>query len=219
MIEAAVAMLACTRIGAIHSIVFAGFSAEALRDRILDADCRYVICADEGRRGGRTVPLKVNVDNALRACPNVKTVFVVRNTGGTIDWDNRNTWYHEEIAAASPDCSPEPMDAEDPLFILYTSGSTGKPKGVLHTTGGYLVYAAMTHQYVFDYRPGEIFWCTADIGWITGHSYTVYGPCATVQLRSCSRAFPPTRLPIVFGRSSINIGSIFFIRPLLPSAP
>lgn len=207
--EAAVAMLACTRIGAMHSIVFAGFSAEALRDRILDADCRYVICADEGRRGGKTVPLKANVDAALQACPNVKTVFVVRNTGGTIEWDNRNAWYHDEIAAASPDCPPEPMDAEDPLFILYTSGSTGKPKGVLHTTGGYLVYAAMTHLYVFDYRPGEIFWCTADIGWITGHSYTVYGPLcngATTLMFEGVPTYPaPDRFWKVVDKHRVNI--------------
>jgi acetyl-CoA synthetase len=207
--EAAVAMLACTRIGATHSIVFAGFSADALRDRILDADCRYVICADEGRRGGKTVPLKANVDTALQACPNVKTVFVVRNTDGTINWDDRNVWYHDKIAAASPDCPPESMDAEDPLFILYTSGSTGKPKGVLHTTGGYLVYAAMTYQYVFDYHPGEIFWCTADIGWITGHSYTVYGPLcngATTLMFEGVPTYPaPDRFWKVVDKHGVNI--------------
>lgn len=207
--EAAVAMLACTRIGATHSIVFAGFSADALRDRILDADCHYVICADEGRRGGKTVPLKANVDTALQACPNVKTVFVVRNTDGTIDWDDRNVWYHDEISAASPDCPPESMDAEDPLFILYTSGSTGKPKGVLHTTGGYLVYAAMTYQYVFDYHPGEIFWCTADIGWITGHSYTVYGPLcngATTVIFEGVPTYPaPDRFWKVVDKHGVNI--------------
>jgi acetyl-CoA synthetase len=176
--EAAIAMLACARIGAIHSIVFGGFSADALRDRILDADCRYVVCADEGRRGGRRVPLKANVDEALRSCPNVATVFVVRNTAEPVPWTGRDVWYHEAVAAASADCPPEAMDAEDPLFILYTSGSTGKPKGVLHTTGGYLVYAAMTHQYVFDYHPGDVYWCTADVGWVTGHSYSIYGPLA-----------------------------------------
>ena len=175
--EAVVAMLACTRIGAIHSIVFGGFSAEALKDRIRDADCRYVVCADEGRRGGRRVPLKNNVDTALEACPKVETVFVVKNTGGHIAWfQGRDVWYEEAMADASDDCLAEEMDAEDPLFILYTSGSTGKPKGVLHTTGGYLLYAAMTHRYVFDYQDHEIYWCTADVGWITGHSYIVYGP-------------------------------------------
>ncbi|BBA32588.1 acetyl-coenzyme A synthetase [Methylocaldum marinum] len=207
--EAAVAMLACARIGAVHSIVFAGFSADALRDRILDADCRYVICADEGNRGGRTVPLKTNVDTALQSCPNVKTVIVVRNTGGTIDWDARSVWYHEELAEASPDCPPESMDAEDPLFILYTSGSTGKPKGVLHSTGGYLVYAAMTFQYVFDYRPGEIYWCTADVGWITGHSYTVYGPLcngATTLMFEGIPTYPaPDRFWRVVEKHRVNI--------------
>jgi acetyl-CoA synthetase len=176
--EAAVAMLACARIGAIHSIVFGGFSADALRDRILDADCRCVVCADEGRRGGRRVPLKANVDEALQSCPNVATVFVVRNTAEPVAWTGRDVWYHEAVATASADCPPEAMDAEDPLFILYTSGSTGQPKGVLHTTGGYLVYAAMTHKYVFDYHPGDVYWCTADVGWVTGHSYSIYGPLA-----------------------------------------
>ncbi|BBL75025.1 acetate--CoA ligase [Methylomagnum ishizawai] len=177
--EAAVAMLACARIGAVHSIVFGGFSADALRDRILDADCHTVVCADAGRRGGKTVPLKANMDEALRACPNVVTAFVVRNTGAAVDWvEGRDVWYHAAVAAADPECPPETMDAEDTLFILYTSGSTGKPKGVLHTTGGYLVYAAMTHHYVFDYQPGEVYWCTADVGWVTGHSYVVYGPLA-----------------------------------------
>jgi acetyl-CoA synthetase len=175
--EVAVAMLACARIGAIHSVVFGGFSPESLKDRILDSDCRVVITADEGLRGGKRVPLKHNVDTALTACPNVHTVFVVRRTGGDITWiEGRDCWVHELTAKASADCPPEAMDAEDPLFILYTSGSTGKPKGVLHTTGGYLVYAAITHKYVFDYHEGEIYWCTADVGWVTGHSYIVYGP-------------------------------------------
>jgi len=177
--EAAYAMLACTRIGAVHSVVFGGFSPDALRDRILDADCQTVITADEGVRGGKYVPLKQNVDKALQSCPNVDTVLVVKRTEGEVDWvEGRDIWYHEALHGVSDDCPPEPMDAEDPLFILYTSGSTGKPKGVLHTTGGYLLQAAMTHQYVFDYRDGEIYWCTADVGWVTGHSYIVYGPLA-----------------------------------------
>jgi acetyl-CoA synthetase len=177
--EAAYAMLACTRIGAVHSVVFGGFSPDALRDRILDADCHTVITADEGVRAGKYVPLKQNVDKALQSCPAVSTVLVVQRTEGDVDWvSGRDIWYHESLHGVSDDCPPEPMDAEDPLFILYTSGSTGKPKGVLHTTGGYLLQAAMTFKYVFDYRDGEIFWCTADIGWVTGHSYIVYGPLA-----------------------------------------
>ncbi|HEY0289164.1 MAG TPA: acetate--CoA ligase [Pseudomonas sp.] len=177
--EAAYAMLACTRIGAVHSVVFGGFSPDALRDRILDADCHTVITADEGVRGGKYVPLKQNVDKALQSCPDVSTVLVVQRTEGEVNWvEDRDIWYHEALHGISSDCPPEPMDAEDPLFILYTSGSTGKPKGVLHTTGGYLLQAAMTHKYVFDYRDGEIFWCTADVGWVTGHSYIVYGPLA-----------------------------------------
>ena len=177
--EAAYAMLACTRIGAVHSVVFGGFSPDALRDRILDADCRTVITADEGVRGGKPVALKNNVDKALASCPRVSTVLVVQRTGASVNWsDGRDLKYQETLAAASDDCPPEPMDAEDPLFILYTSGSTGKPKGVLHTTGGYLLQAAMTFKYVLDYRDGEVFWCTADVGWVTGHSYIVYGPLA-----------------------------------------
>lgn len=175
--EATVAMLACTRIGAIHSIVFGGFSPDALRDRILDADCQTVITADQGVRGGQTIPLKENADIALNSCPNVKNVIVVKRTGADITWhEQRDCWYHEITAQAADTCEPEPMAAEDPLFILYTSGSTGKPKGVLHTTGGYLLYAAITHKYVFDYREGEVYWCTADVGWVTGHTYIVYGP-------------------------------------------
>jgi len=177
--EAAYAMLACTRIGAVHSVVFGGFSPDSLRDRILDADCRTVITADEGVRGGRFIPLKRNVDKALESCPNVSTVLVVERTQGDVDWvEGRDLWYHEAMHEMSDDCPPEPMDAEDPLFILYTSGSTGKPKGVLHTTGGYLLQAAMTFKYVLDYRDNEVFWCTADVGWVTGHSYIVYGPLA-----------------------------------------
>ncbi len=177
--EAVVAMLACTRIGAVHSVVFGGFSPTALRDRIQDSDCGVVVTADEGVRGGRTVPLKANGEKALAECPNVHTVAIVRRTGGDITWsEGRDLWYHEAVADASPECAPEQMDAEDPLFILYTSGSTGKPKGVLHTTGGYLLQTAMTHKYVFDYHDGEVYWCTADVGWVTGHSYIVYGPLA-----------------------------------------
>ncbi|NWA91211.1 acetate--CoA ligase [Pseudomonas sp. D8002] len=177
--EAAYAMLACTRIGAVHSVVFGGFSPDALRDRILDADCHTVITADEGVRGGKPVALKQNVDKALASCPGVSTVLVVQRTGAAVNWtEGRDLKYQQALDAASDDCPPEPMDAEDPLFILYTSGSTGKPKGVLHTTGGYLLQAAMTFKYVLDYREGEVFWCTADVGWVTGHSYIVYGPLA-----------------------------------------
>ena len=177
--EAAVAMLACARIGAVHSVVFGGFSPDALAGRIQDCDSNMVITADEGVRGGRPIPLKANTDAALESCPDCKKVIVVRRTGGDIAWiDGRDVWYHEAMSGASADCPPEEMNAEDPMFILYTSGSTGKPKGVLHTTGGYMVYASMTHQYVFDYHDGEIYWCTADVGWVTGHSYIVYGPLA-----------------------------------------
>ncbi len=175
--EAAYAMLACTRIGAIHSIVFGGFSPEALKDRIQDADCQVVITSDEGLRGGKRVPLKKNADIALAQCPGVHTCIVVKRTGGDIAWDEkRDFWYEDLVERQANDCEPEVMDSEDPLFILYTSGSTGKPKGVLHTTGGYLLQAAMTHKYVFDYQEGDIYWCTADVGWVTGHSYIVYGP-------------------------------------------
>ncbi|MEE4297077.1 MAG: acetate--CoA ligase [Wenzhouxiangella sp.] len=179
--EAAVAMLACARIGAIHSVVFGGFSPGALADRIIDCEASVVITADESVRGGKRVPLKANVDKALSQdrVTTIEKVIVVKRTGGDIDWtDGRDLWYEEITAAADKDCPPEEMSAEDPLFILYTSGSTGKPKGVLHTTGGYLLYASMTHELVFDYRPGEVYWCTADVGWVTGHSYIVYGPLA-----------------------------------------
>jgi len=179
--EAAVAMLACARIGAVHSVVFGGFSPEALANRIIDCGSSAVITADEGIRGGKVIPLKKNVDQALTqpGTDIVEKVIVVERTGGEIDWhESRDRWYHTITETASADCEPEPMGAEDPLFILYTSGSTGKPKGVMHTTAGYLLYASMTHQYVFDYRPGEIYWCTADVGWVTGHSYIVYGPLA-----------------------------------------
>ncbi len=175
--EAAMAMLACSRIGAVHSVVFAGFSPESLSNRILDCDSTFVITADEGLRGGKPVPLKRNVDEALKTCPDVESVLVVQRTGNDIPWNShRDRWYHDLVPSQSPECTAVSMNAEDPLFILYTSGSTGKPKGLLHTTGGYLVYTSLTHEIVFDYHQGDIFWCTADVGWITGHSYIVYGP-------------------------------------------
>nr|WP_066044711.1 acetate--CoA ligase [Bathymodiolus septemdierum thioautotrophic gill symbiont] len=178
ILQASYAMLACARIGAIHSVVFAGFSPEALKDRILDSQCKVVITADEGMRGGRATALKTNVDKAIEFCDCVEAVIVVQNTKGNVDWGKRDVWYHDLVAEVSTNCPCESFDAETPLFILYTSGSTGKPKGVLHTTGGYLLYAAITHKYVFDYQDGDIYWCTADVGWVTGHSYIVYGPLA-----------------------------------------
>jgi acetyl-CoA synthetase len=213
--EAAVAMLACARIGAIHSVVFGGFSPDSLAGRIEDCRSTVLITADEGLRGGRKVPLKRNADTALRQCPGVKTVVVVRRTGGDIDWtQGRDLWYHEICAKASPDCPPEAMSAEDPLFILYTSGSTGKPKGVLHTTGGYLVYTAMTHEYVFDYRDGETYWCTADVGWVTGHSYIVYGPLAngatTLMFEGVPNYPDPSRFWQVVDKHKV---SIFYTAP------
>jgi acetyl-CoA synthetase len=175
--EAAYAMLACARIGAVHSVVFGGFSPEALKDRILDSDCQVIITADEGYRGGKTVPLKENTDKALESCPRVHTCLVIQRTSGDIDWlEGRDVWYHDASNNVTSECHPEIMDSEDPLFILYTSGSTGKPKGVMHTTAGYLLMSAMSHKYTFDYKEGDIYWCTADVGWITGHSYIVYGP-------------------------------------------
>jgi len=189
--EVIVAMLACTRIGAVHSVVFGGFSPEALKDRILDSDCKVVITSDEGLRGGRPIPLKANADKALESCPHVHTVFVVKRTGGAISWkEGRDVWYEEAIAAADAECKPESMDAEDPLFILYTSGSTGKPKGVLHTTGGYLLHAAISHKYIFDYHDGDVYWCTADVGWVTGHTYIVYGPLANGAISLAFEGIP-----------------------------
>ncbi|MBF0460263.1 MAG: acetate--CoA ligase [Magnetococcales bacterium] len=175
--ETVVAMLACARIGAIHTVVFSGFSPEALKDRLLDVECCALVTADEGRRGGKRIPLRAHAEAILTACPGVHTVFNVRLTGSEVDWQHhRDVWYQEAIAAASPDCPAEPMDAEDPLFILHTSGSTGRTKGLMHTTAGYLLYAAMTYRYIFDHHPGDVFWCTADLGWVAGHSYVLYGP-------------------------------------------
>ena len=208
--ELAVAMLACARIGAIHSVVFGGFSPESIKDRILDSDCQTVITADEGIRGGKNIPLKGNVDKALASCPNVHTVFVIRRTAGSIDWtEGRDVWYHDAVAETELDCPVEWMDAEDPLFILYTSGSTGKPKGVLHTTGGYLLHAAITHKYVFDYHDGDIYWCTADVGWVTGHTYIVYGPLANAATTLVFEGVPTypdaSRFWQVCDKHSVNI--------------
>ena len=210
--EAAVAMLACTRIGAVHTVVFGGFSPEALSGRIIDSDAKVVITADEGVRCGRAVPLKKNVDEALTN-PDVKTinkVLVLKRTGGDVEWhEHRDVWWHEATANVSDVCPPEEMKAEDPLFILYTSGSTGKPKGVLHTTGGYLVYAAMTFKYVFDYQPGETFWCTADVGWITGHTYLIYGPLAngakTILFEGVPNYPSTSRMSEVVDKHQVNI--------------
>ncbi|GLQ73212.1 acetate--CoA ligase [Vibrio sp. vnigr-6D03] len=210
--EAAVAMLACTRIGAVHTVVFGGFSPEALAGRIVDSNAKVVVTADEGVRGGRAVPLKKNVDDAL-ANPEVDSiskVLVLKRTGGDVAWDEqRDVWWHEATAAVSDDCPPEEMNAEDPLFILYTSGSTGKPKGVLHTTGGYLVYATMTFKYVFDYQQGETFWCTADVGWITGHTYLIYGPLAngakTILFEGVPNYPKTNRMSEVVDKHNVNI--------------
>jgi acetyl-CoA synthetase len=208
--EAAFAILACARIGAIHSVVFGGFSPEALAGRIQDCDSRIVVTADEGRRGGKRVPLKANVDAAAAHAPSLRKAIVVRATGGDVAMQpGRDVWYHEAARAVSADCLPEPMGAEDPLFILYTSGSTGKPKGVLHTTGGYLVWVSLTHELVFDYRPGTIYWCAADIGWVTGHSYILYGPLAngatTVMFEGVPNWPTPSRIWEVVDRHGIEI--------------
>jgi acetyl-CoA synthetase len=214
--EAAFAMLACARIGAIHSVVFGGFSPDSLAGRIEDCRSTVLITADEGLRSGRKVPLKRNADAAMASCPvKVETCIIVKRTGGAIDWvQGRDVWYHEACAAVSADCPPEEMSAEDPLFILYTSGSTGKPKGVLHTTGGYCVYTAMTHEYVFDYRPGEIYWCTADVGWVTGHSYIVYGPlqngATTLMFEGVPNYPDPSRFWQVCDKHNV---SIFYTAP------
>jgi acetyl-CoA synthetase len=212
--EAAYAMLACARIGAVHSIVFGGFSPDSLAGRIVDCESTFVITADEGLRGGKPIPLKENTDKAIdiaaRQYVMVKKVLVVRRTDGKVGWANgRDLWYHDEIREVEAKCPPEPMKAEDPLFILYTSGSTGKPKGVLHTTGGYLVYASMTHQYVFDYHDGDIYWCTADVGWVTGHSYIVYGPLANGAITLMFEGVPnypsPARFWEVIDKHKVNI--------------
>ena len=208
--EATYAMLACARIGAIHSVVFGGFSPESLKDRILDSDCQTVITADEGLRGGKTIPLKQNVDEALEGCPNVHTVLVITRTEAEIPWNEDCDVRYEEISENVPnDCTPELMDAEDPLFILYTSGSTGKPKGVLHTTGGYLLQAAMSHKLVFDYKENEVYWCTADVGWVTGHSYIVYGPLANGATSVIFEGIPthpsPSRFWEVIDKHKVNI--------------
>ena len=208
--EAAYAMLACTRIGAIHSVVFGGFSPDSLAGRISDCKSDIVITADEGVRGGKAIPLKKNTDEAISISGGVRHCIVVKRTGGDIGWvDDRDVWYHELTEKESDDCPPEEMSAEDPLFILYTSGSTGKPKGVMHTTGGYMVYASMTHQYVFDYKDGDVYWCTADVGWVTGHSYIVYGPLAngavTVMFEGVPNYPSASRFWEVVDKHKINI--------------
>ncbi len=213
--EIAIAVLACARIGAVHSVVFGGFSPDSLAGRIRDCRSAFLVTADEGLRGGRAIPLKRNADAALETCPDVRDVIVVRRTGGAVNWvAGRDISYHEACAAAAPDCPPEEMSAEDPLFILYTSGSTGQPKGVLHTTGGYLVFTSLTHEYVFDYREGEVYWCTADVGWVTGHSYIVYGPLSngatTLMFEGVPNYPDPSRFWQVVDKHNV---SIFYTAP------
>ena len=208
--EAAYAMLACTRIGAIHSVVFGGFSADSLRDRINDSTCKLLITADQGLRGGAKVPLKDNADRACETAPSIEHMIVVKRGGDAVQWtEDRDVWYHDAVSAASPDCPPEEMEAEAPLFILYTSGSTGKPKGVQHTTAGYILYTAITHKYVFDYHDGDIYWCTADVGWVTGHSYIVYGPLAngatTVMFEGVPNYPDASRVWQVVDKHQVNI--------------
>ncbi|MFL2782317.1 MAG: acetate--CoA ligase [Rhodospirillales bacterium] len=208
--EAAIAMLACARIGAIHSVVFGGFSPEALAGRIQDCKSNCIITADEGVRGGKMIPLKNNVDDAVKKCSTIQKVFVFKHTNGSINWNKKiDVCYHTAVANASPECPPEEMNAEDPLFILYTSGSTGKPKGVLHTTGGYLVYASITHQYVFDYKDGDVYWCAADVGWVTGHSYIIYGPLANGAITTMYEGLPnwpsASRIWEIVDKHQINI--------------
>ena len=208
--EAAYAILACARIGAVHSVVFGGFSPDSLAGRIIDADSKFIITADEGVRGGRPIPLKKNTDEALKKCKGDEKVLVVRRTGSPINWvGGRDIWLHEELVKVSADCPPVEMNAEDPLFILYTSGSTGKPKGVLHTSGGYLVFASITHQYVFDYHDGDIYWCTADVGWVTGHSYILYGPLSngatTLMFEGVPNYPTPSRFWHVIDKWDVNI--------------
>ena len=203
-------MLACTRIGAVHSVVFGGFSPDSLAGRIIDADSKFIITADEGLRGGKRVPLKANTDEALKRCSGNEKVLVIRRTGSPVSMkDGRDLWYHEELRGISAECPPEKMNAEDPLFILYTSGSTGQPKGVLHTTGGYLLYVSVTHEYVFDYHEGDIYWCTADVGWVTGHSYILYGPLANGAITMMFEGVPnypdASRFWQVIDKHKVNI--------------
>ena len=214
--ELAIAVLACARIGAVHSVVFGAFSSDSLRDRINDSECKILVTQDTGVRGAKqNIPMKENADQALFDTPSIEHVIVVRRTGEPVNMDaKRDLWWHEATSGVSAKCEPVAMDSEDPLFILYTSGSTGKPKGVLHTTGGYLVYASFTHQMVFDYHPGDIYWCTADLGWITGHSYIVYGPLSNRATTLCLKVYQIIQILVVFGMWLTNIKSINSIQHL-----